>query len=919
MPDTSTIRNIESVKPFASKITKAYRARGWLGTVPIFPGKKEKPPEGFTGREAPYPSDEDLFDFLADVKYGVKSNIAIRLGNPIEINIEGEGIQTFEVIGIDVDNYPDGEKLKEGGKQLEQLERKLGPLPATWTSSSRNDGVSGIRFFLVPTGYAFSGKADQHIDIIQRVHRYAIVYPSWHPEGRQYVWIDPEGNIVARMAEVPHASELPFLPDKWLEFLTRGGVRDEGRPLDMDSTVEQLYAWAKKTFPKIPEDGSRDEHDGMCAQVLKNVKMWEKAIDEDPSSHDKIVSAHWNLFKCAVEGHTGWAEAVRDVERYWLKDVGERGKRGLGDAKMEIFRSKTTALRKIKAEWDKASEDGIQMVSSACTCFNDTPPEAVLRPKASPADSEDDEDDGDGPTDENVDDGAPAVPDVEASGSAEAPDKYELNDDGNANHLMDLYYGNLLWVPGLGQWISWNGDRWVGDNPAVGRHAFRVVKARQFQYARQLMGERDRLLAALGKDDQEYKDMKRLAGEWLQWARSSGNNIRANGALEASQSIPGCYIQAEKLDAEPYLLGVQNGVLELHDTGARLRKMKKDDFVTKTTSVAYVPYAGQSGKGKELWHEYLNKFLPDPDLQAFFQRIMGYALLGQNPERLVVFLLGRTSTGKSTILNAILRALGSDYAHSVNMSIFRESKLNPELAQALPARIITSSEVSSKITVHADVLKRACGNDPMAAELKNVNVIVERIPAFLPIIATNEPPSIPGADEALKRRLCVVPFNVYVPEDEDNKRFAAMVAAECGEAVLGWMADGWTGYAREGIPKSSWPAQVTGTISGFFSNLSHIGEFIRDEVEFQEKPYEKPWVLPSSELYSQYQMWCADNGIRDALTSPAVGKYLGSIGYPTTNKKIAGKQAKSHLGMRLRHDGTMTQKVTELKPNSVTE
>lgn len=912
MSESKPIRNIESAQPFASRIVKAYRNRGWIGTLPLPPGCKASPPTGYTGREAPFPTDDELFDWIADGSLGPKSNIGVRLGNPIEIDIEGEGVQIFEVLGLDIDDYNDAGKDKNGGQQLATLERKLGPLPPTWRSSSRSDGVSGIRFYLVPAGYAFSGKADKHIDIIQKVHRYAVVYPSWHPNGEQYVFTDPDGNLVARMAEVPNVADLPFLPDRWFDFLTRGGIRDEGRPLDMDSTVEQLRDWAKKTFPKVPDDGSRDEFDGMCLQMRKNVDIWKEAISEDPSSHDKIVSAHWNLYRAAVEGHSGWAQAIRQVEDVWLQDVGDRGKRGIGDAKAEIFRSKTTALRKIKAEWDKATADGIQMVSYGCTCFDDSPEEEASGAKWYDGSSEPDAHEAENEAVEAVEpssrDDVPRVPDVEKSGSPEAPDKYERNDDGNAGHLMDLYGGNLLWVPGLGQWISWNGSRWVGDNLSVGRHAFRSVKLRQLRYAQQLCNQRDQLLASLGKDDPEYIRVRDLAKIWLEWSRASGENKRANGALEASQSLPGCYIAAEELDANPRLLGVRNGVLELEDTGITLRNMRKEDHVTKSTAAKYVEYDQLSGKGKELWEGYLAKFLPESDLRRFFQKICGYALLGDNRERLVVFLLGRTSTGKSTILNAILRALGSDYAHSVNMSIFRESKLNPELAQALPARIITSSEVSDKITLHADVLKRSCGNDPMAAELKNVNVIVERIPAFLPIIATNNPPSIPGADEALRRRLCVVPFDVYVAESDENKSLAAELAEKSGDAVLSWMAEGWNIYAREGIGKSNWPAPVKNAIGQFFSKLSHVGRFVSDCVEFQAKDTDgKKWNLPSSDLYSAYQIWCAEEGIsaRDVVTSSAVGNYLASIGYGTTSRRVGGRQVKVHQGMRIVEVGTI--------------
>ena len=101
------------------------------------------------------------------------------LGWGMPFEIDGN---EFEVIGIDVDDHRDDPlKPKVGGEQLQYLEQKYGELPNTWTSSSRADGVSGIRFFLVPKGLAYRSNCGEHggdIDIIQRVHRYAVVYPA---------------------------------------------------------------------------------------------------------------------------------------------------------------------------------------------------------------------------------------------------------------------------------------------------------------------------------------------------------------------------------------------------------------------------------------------------------------------------------------------------------------------------------------------------------------------------------------------------------------------------------------------------------------------------------------------------------------------------------------------------------------------
>ena len=111
------------------------------------------------------------------------------------------------VIGIDVDAYK-----TVGAQTLRELEKQHGPLPATWMSTSRNDKRSGIYFYRVPPGIAYAANPGDGIEVIQRHHRYAIVYPSIHEKtGWAYHWKDPDGYVVAGP---PAVSNLTWLPDE---------------------------------------------------------------------------------------------------------------------------------------------------------------------------------------------------------------------------------------------------------------------------------------------------------------------------------------------------------------------------------------------------------------------------------------------------------------------------------------------------------------------------------------------------------------------------------------------------------------------------------------------------------------------------------------------------------------------------------
>ena len=89
------------------------------------------------------------------------------------------------IVGLDVDHYAD----KAGGDSLGDLQDKLGPLPGTFVSTARTDGVSGIRLFMLPGDYAASSwpsQAAPDIEMITWYERYVICSPHAPRLGNEY-------------------------------------------------------------------------------------------------------------------------------------------------------------------------------------------------------------------------------------------------------------------------------------------------------------------------------------------------------------------------------------------------------------------------------------------------------------------------------------------------------------------------------------------------------------------------------------------------------------------------------------------------------------------------------------------------------------------------------------------------------------
>ena len=197
-----------SPRPYASAARACLRAG--YSPLPLPPGRKWPPPKGWTGAGAPM---TDLDQVRRWTRSDPSANIALRLPDG--------------VIGIDLDLYPDPSKDHPAVERMAAWDALLGqfdPLPPSPRATSRDDGISGIRLYRVPSGWKGAGilpaapVCEGHPlpdgrearpgdlvspgEVIQHHHRYMVAPPSVHPSGRPYRWLG--GNL-------PAVSGLPSL------------------------------------------------------------------------------------------------------------------------------------------------------------------------------------------------------------------------------------------------------------------------------------------------------------------------------------------------------------------------------------------------------------------------------------------------------------------------------------------------------------------------------------------------------------------------------------------------------------------------------------------------------------------------------------------------------------------------------------
>lgn len=885
----SEVRDINSSRPF-KKTARDYYHKGFV-PFPLPPKQKEKPPFGVTGRKpsvlvTPRQLDEWI-DAAEQENIGIKFGIVLVEGRSEEGIPDGE----YVLIGIDVDNYIDSEtdgkvKKKAGGEQLVELEERLGKLPDTWISSARADGVSGIRFFLAPSGLEWKGKASDSIDVIQPNHRYAVVWPSWHPKGGQYLFTPPgqppdgtlpglygyrahvlplrpgqnpahgrnvqfievplgpdegDGEESDQIARIPEAAQLPLLPEKWVNELSRNRTPEQDVDLDMDISVSDLDLWVRQMFVSGKP----------CRQTKKTLQYWVDRIEEDPSSHDKVLDGHWQLSRMGIlEGHPGALRSIRFLDREWKTAVLKAGKRGPTEAKNEIFRSSTLAWRKIKKEIDEAAKQGIELRSKKCSCEEEVTPEQLASFVVEK-------------------DGLPSPP-----GKIKDVEEYDNSDWGRAEMFLDLFTRERIRCVvrnGRADWYFWKLDGselgWVQDNDLAVRLTRGIGRVYRMKYD-QLLSQYHQLKKT---DPQEASAFWRERVVFMRGLYERiGNAATINNLLSVMKSHTEVSVPESYFDSNPELLGFDDGVIVLRrGEHWKFREKKVEDRVTRSVGRKFrslQQLAMDRDPGIQLLQSYREQFVPDSELWKFMQMVFGYALYGANPDRVIFFFHGVTSTGKSTLINALYEALGPGrYSGSSNADIFndKDGGRNPELLKTRGLRFVQLPEFGEGSWITNDSLKRLASEDPISVRdnYAKSEAIEEFEHTALFIGPTNSMPRINGMDNAVLRRIRVLPFDNVFEETAENTGKGRLMKTVGKEAVLAWALEGWNKYVDGGMSAFSQerlPAAVVARTKEFTNEMSAIGDFINDYIEVTGDSKD---VLSSNLVYQRYRDWAESQGI----------------------------------------------------------
>jgi putative DNA primase/helicase len=324
-------------------------------------------------------------------------------------------------------------------------------------------------------------------------------------------------------------------------------------------------------------------------------------------------------------------------------------------------------------------------------------------------------------------------------------------------------------------------------------------------------------------------------------------------------------VMPDELDQHPMLFNCLNGTIEL-ETGT-LREHRRGDMLTKLCPTEFNPDASTHE-----WDRFLEDiFGGDQMLIDFMHRLCGYCISGDVREQVLGILWGSGANGKSTFLNAIMETLGPDYAikGSPDLLMMRRSDDHPtKLADLFGKRLVACVETGEGRRLNEPLAKELSGGDAIRAR-KMREDFWEFRPTHKILLCSNHRPVIRGTDNAVWRRLRLVPFTKTFDDSKQDKALPNKLRAEA-EGILAWAVRGCVQWQADGL---GLPEIVKEATAGYRQSQDIVAEFIAEICIVRDGA-----TVRSKELFAAYADWCKTAGERP-MNRTRFGTSLAAAGF----------------------------------------
>ena len=462
----------------------------------------------------------------------------------------------------------------------------------------------------------------------------------------------------------------------------------------------------------------------------------------------------------------------------------------------------------------------------------------------------------------------------------------DLNDRGAGSLLVKLIGSqNIKYLRDTGEWLQWKYNkevkacRWV----RIGETPLNLVNvAAKYYYERAIVFEKH--AQKFADNPEKAAQLTAQAKSYRTYAAGACSNTMSRGSILKDLINGGrteIYAVASDFDSQGHLLGVANGVVDLH-TG-QLREETQEDLITRHCTVEYDPAADSTVKGGRDVEKFLQGMCGvahgqfDPVFYNYLKRRLGIALWGGNKPQSFEVWQGAGSDGKSALALMVQGVLGDTgsggYAASTKSEVIMAGFKNQNPEGASPflvllrgARIVFASEAKDNAILNEALIKQLTGGEKLLARANYQSGGSFKVD-FTLFLLTNPMPNCTALDNALLTRINIMPFKVRWQRHgevlDDNKHlplgdtwWVEDAAANVGvrRYLLRWLVEGCVEYMKDGFGE---PPERCVTALGVYREEA---DTIASWMEEREVILDEGATTLTGELYSSYKDYALSAG-----------------------------------------------------------
>ena len=332
------------------------------------------------------------------------------------------------------------------------------------------------------------------------------------------------------------------------------------------------------------------------------------------------------------------------------------------------------------------------------------------------------------------------------------------------------------------------------------------------------------------------------------------------GSAKTAQAVerilrPILYIDPKGFDADPYIVAAGDVVVDLLTGGSR--PGTPTDLLTKRWLCAPAETIDCPR-----WLRFLDQAMQgDKDMIRFLQQWVGMGLSGAPLHQKLSYFHGAGGNGKNVFIDTVA-AIVNDYAHISDISLLmatRGDKHPTDMWALRGRRTVVMSEPDENATWDTAKVKALTGDGNITA--RGMRRDFETFARMWTItVVGNNKPQLKHVDDAMRRRILLVPFEYSVPKEERDEELVRKLVAEA-PGILRWAIEGYLEVRKSRLIE---PQAIVDATRDYLSSEDIVGAFVAEEI------VAKPGASVSqSAVFERWRAYAAaagaDAGISRAL------------------------------------------------------